>query len=66
MSWAPRCDGMGALLPDWVLLAGADVRDVRASDTEYPVTGAGDRYHRAADGCRRVMASRSGRRDPGW
>jgi outer membrane receptor protein involved in Fe transport len=29
-----------ALLPDWVLLAGADVRDVRASDTEYPVTGA--------------------------
>ena len=29
----------GALLPDWVLLAGADVRDVRASDTEYPVTG---------------------------
>ena len=29
-----------ALLPDWVLLAGADVRDVRASDTETPVTGA--------------------------
>jgi outer membrane receptor protein involved in Fe transport len=26
-----------AVLPDWVLLAGTDVRDVRASDTEHPV-----------------------------
>jgi outer membrane cobalamin receptor len=29
-----------ALLPQWVLLAGSDVRDIRASDTEHPITGA--------------------------
>ncbi len=28
-----------AVMPQWVLLAGSDVRDIRASDSEHPVTG---------------------------